>query len=167
LWLTTKDIFLHQTIAELAVGVDRELAPGLVDEVVVRGPAPLTPIQRWFFETEAQRPDHFTMSMSVELAEDVDGDALRRSVDALVAHHDVLRMRFEFVDGQWRQDVAPVESADVLRCCDLSGLDGAGQQIAMQQAAVAAETGLSITGGPLLRVVLFTLGAGQPSRLFW
>ena len=166
LWLTTKDIFLHQTIAELAVGVDRELAPGLVDEVVMRGPAPLTPIQRWFFETEAQRPDHFTMSMSVELAEDVDGDALRRSVDALVAHHDVLRMRFEFVDGQWRQDVAPVESADVLRCCDLSGLDGAGQQIAMQQAAVAAETGLSITGGPLLRVVLFTLGAGQPSRLF-
>jgi hypothetical protein len=37
-------------------------------------------------------------------------------VDALVEHHDALRMRFEFVDGQWRQDVAPVESADVLRC---------------------------------------------------
>src|SRR5205085_140488 len=94
LGLTTKDIFLRQTIASLALGGELELAPTAVDEAVIVGPAPLTPIQQWFFETEADYPDHFTMSMLVELVEDVDEDALRRSVTALVAHHEALRMRF-------------------------------------------------------------------------
>ncbi|MCA1682147.1 MAG: amino acid adenylation domain-containing protein, partial [Actinobacteria bacterium] len=59
LWLTTKDMFLRQTIAGLVVGVDLQLAPGPVDRGVVVGPAPLTPIQQWLFETETDRPDHF------------------------------------------------------------------------------------------------------------
>jgi hypothetical protein len=35
--------------------------------------------------------------------------ALRTALDALLAHHDALRLRFERVDGQWRQDNAPPE----------------------------------------------------------
>ncbi|MCA1682055.1 MAG: condensation domain-containing protein, partial [Actinobacteria bacterium] len=166
LWLTTKDIFLRQTIAELAASVEMELAPAAVDEAVVVGPAPLTPIQHWFFQTEADCLNHFTMSMFVELAEDVDEDALRRSVNAVVAHHDALRMRFEQVEERWRQDITAVEFAEVWRRCDLSGLDAEDQQIAMHDAAIAAQTSLDITGGLLLRAVLFTFGSKGAPRLF-
>ncbi|MCA1681713.1 MAG: amino acid adenylation domain-containing protein, partial [Actinobacteria bacterium] len=167
LWLTTKDVFLRQTIATLAAGMEMELAPELVDRDVVVGPAPLTPIQHWFFETEADCLNHFNMSMFVELGGDLDEDALRAALDMVVAHHDALRMRFEYTeDLQWRQEVASVESAEVLRRCDLSGLDDEGQQIAMEQAALAAGTSVDITSGPLLRAVLFGLGSGRAPRLF-
>ncbi|MCA1695929.1 MAG: condensation domain-containing protein, partial [Actinobacteria bacterium] len=104
--------------------------------------------------------------MFVELAQDVDEEALRRSVTAVAAHHDALRLRFEQIEGQWRQHLTTVESAQLWRRCDLSGLDAEDQQIAMHDAAIAAQTGLDITSGPLLRVVLFTFGSGRAPRLF-
>ncbi|MGH3815010.1 MAG: amino acid adenylation domain-containing protein, partial [Pseudonocardiaceae bacterium] len=164
--ITSKDIFLYQTIAALTQGVDMELVPQPVDCAVVVGPAPLTPIQRWFFATHGVLR-HFTMSILVELPDDVDAEAMAQAVDAVVAHHDALRMRFDLVDGQWRQDVAPVESVDVFQRCDLSDLDDDGQRTAMVEAALAAQTTLDGTSGPLLRAVLFTLGPGRAPRLFW
>ncbi|HLB76738.1 MAG TPA: condensation domain-containing protein, partial [Candidatus Dormibacteraeota bacterium] len=164
--LTSKDIFLYQSIAELATTVGEELAPGPVDHDLIVGPAPLIPIQHWFFETQPDARNHFTMSMLVELAEDLDTDALRRAMDAVVAHHDALRMRFEHVDGQWLQDVAPSESEELLRRCDLSDLDGESQRDAMEQAAIAAQSNLDITRGPLLKAVLFTFGQGRRPQLF-
>jgi amino acid adenylation domain-containing protein/non-ribosomal peptide synthase protein (TIGR01720 family) len=107
------------------------------------------------------------MSMFVELPEDLDQGALGAALDMVVAHHDALRMRFALVDGQWCQDVASGEAAAVvLRRCDLSELDAEGQQAAMEDAALAAQTSLDITNGPVLRVVLFILGSGRAPRLF-
>src|SRR5207248_8825211 len=124
----------------------------------IAGPTPLTPIQHWFFETHAETANHFNQSMTVELAEDVDAEALQRAMDAVVAHHEALRMRFALVDGSWVQDVAPSEAASVFRRCDLSALDADAQRSAMEQAAITAQTSLDITDGPLLRAVLFVLG---------
>jgi amino acid adenylation domain-containing protein/non-ribosomal peptide synthase protein (TIGR01720 family) len=165
--ITSKDVFLYQTIAELAAGVDLQPAPQRVDHALIAGLAPLTPIQQWFLQTETETPNHFTMSMLVELAEDVDQDTLRAAFDAVVTHHDALRMRFQLADGQWRQDTTPGESAEVFQRCDLSGLDNDDQRITMEQAAIAAQTSLNIASGPLLRAILFTLGPGRASRLFW
>ncbi|MGH3780153.1 MAG: condensation domain-containing protein, partial [Pseudonocardiaceae bacterium] len=177
LWFTTKDIFLRQTIAELVSSVEMEVAPELVDRDVVVGPAPLTPIQHWFFDANADCLNHFNMSMFVELAGDLDEDALCAALDTVVAHHDALRMRFDHTDellaesnsdtaGEWRQDVASAEPAEVLRRCDLSDLDVDGQWSAMQEAALAGQTSVDITGGPLVRAVLFVLGSGRAPRLF-
>ena len=121
--MTSKDIFFHQTIAELAVAVTAEPGAELASRDLVVGPAPLTPIQRWFFTTHGAQ-SHFNQSVVVELAEDLDSDALSVAVDALVAHHLALRMRFfparsaraasiDTVDNQWCQDVAPTEPAEV------------------------------------------------------
>ncbi|MCA1672981.1 MAG: condensation domain-containing protein, partial [Actinobacteria bacterium] len=164
--LSTKDIFLRQSVAELVVGVQMESAPDPLEDPVVVGPVALTPIQHWFFETETDHPDHFTMSMFVELVEDLDHDALARSVDAVVGQHEALRTRFAHIDGQWRQDIGVGEPVEVFERCDLSGLGGADQQIAMEEAALTAQTGLDIRTGPLVRMVLFTLGSGCAPRLF-
>src|SRR5207245_1024437 len=50
LGLATKDLFLHQTIESLA-RVVTEVAAGPGEPAMVSGALPLTPIQRWFFET--------------------------------------------------------------------------------------------------------------------
>ncbi|MFC0430431.1 non-ribosomal peptide synthase/polyketide synthase [Kutzneria buriramensis] len=119
--LTSRDLFTHQTIAELALVVrslDATVAP------VIAGPAPLTPIQHWFFETYGPL-NHFTMSMLLELPADVDRDRLATAIDTVIDHHEALRTRFTCVDGVWQQEPmdAPTgvleESAEISR----DGLD--------------------------------------------
>ncbi|HEY4461127.1 MAG TPA: amino acid adenylation domain-containing protein, partial [Streptosporangiaceae bacterium] len=108
--LTSKDIFLHQTIGELSAAglLEQAALPSGADEEA--GPAPLGPIQRWFTQTAIGHLGHFTMSVFGELDDQADADALARSVDAVVARHDALRMRLVRRDGQWQQDVAPAET---------------------------------------------------------
>ncbi|HSZ29984.1 MAG TPA: condensation domain-containing protein, partial [Pseudonocardiaceae bacterium] len=101
-----------------------------------------------------------------ELVDGLDGDALSVALDAVVAHHPALRMRFSQESGEWRQDVAPAETSEVLRRCDLSDVDEHGRQSAMAQAAGDAQASLDITSGPLLRAVLFDFGVGHRSWLF-
>ncbi|MDQ3897571.1 MAG: amino acid adenylation domain-containing protein, partial [Actinomycetota bacterium] len=165
LGLTSKDIFLYQTVAELARAARSEAEPPRAERDPGTGPVPLTPVQHWFFDTDPVHRDHFNQSVMVELADAVDAEAVAQAVDAVVAHHDALRMRFARVNGRWAQEVAPCETASVFRRCDLSHLDGDRQRTALEEAATAAQTSLSITSGPLLRVVLFLLGA-DPPRLF-
>ncbi|HSZ28438.1 MAG TPA: condensation domain-containing protein, partial [Pseudonocardiaceae bacterium] len=163
--VTTKDIFFRQTIAELAASVEVEPLTELADSEVIIGPAPLTPIQEWFFTTHGALP-HFNQSFVVELAHDLDGDALGVALDAVVAHHAALRMRFSQVGGQWCQDVVAAQPGEVLRRCDLSDLDERSVEAAMAQAALAAQSSLDIADGPLLRAVLFGFGSGHRPWLF-
>jgi amino acid adenylation domain-containing protein/non-ribosomal peptide synthase protein (TIGR01720 family) len=163
LHLTTKDVFSHQTIAALApvVAVERTTH---AEQRPVHGPVPLTPIQHWLFETYATHPEQVGQSVLVELTGRPDEPALRRAVDAVLAHHDALRMRFERIDGEWRQHNAPPapDGPDaVTERHDLSGLD-ADEQTARAR-AVAAEINASfdLAGGPLLKAALFDRGTGR------
>ncbi|HJT04195.1 MAG TPA: amino acid adenylation domain-containing protein, partial [Pseudonocardiaceae bacterium] len=153
--VSTRDVFFSQTVAQLAatVGIG---AVGAPDDLVVAGPAPLTPVQRWFFETYGALA-HLNQSVAAELAGDLDREALSAAVDAVVAHHPALRMRFSQVDGQWWQDVAPTGGA-VLERRDVSGVPLGDQRAVMEQAAWAAQSGLDIAHGPVFRAVLFDAG---------
>ncbi|HEX6346256.1 amino acid adenylation domain-containing protein, partial [Umezawaea sp.] len=161
--LSSKDVFLHPTVAELAATATAAVEQ--VPDAPTAGPAPLTPIQEWFFETAPRAPHHFTMSTHVELAPGVDERALATAVDAVVAHHPALRTRFTRVDGRWAQEVVPTPPTGVLRVRDLSGLDERGQREAADTDALEAQSSLDLAAGPLVRAVLFRLGGGR-SRLF-
>ncbi|MEU4805248.1 non-ribosomal peptide synthase/polyketide synthase [Actinosynnema sp. NPDC023587] len=138
--LTSRDVFRHQTVAELALV--SASTPEAAPVRVFSGPAPLTPIQRWFFAEHGPLA-HFTMTLLVELEPEVEESVLREALRTVVAHHDALRLRFREVDGQWTQDVTAVEG-DVLT----TGSD-------LDADAVAARQHLDIGDGPLLRAVLF------------
>jgi amino acid adenylation domain-containing protein/non-ribosomal peptide synthase protein (TIGR01720 family) len=160
LHLMSKDIFLHQTIASLAPTV-AAAASDRSEQGPVTGPVPLTPIQRWFFQTHTVAPEHFDQWLLVELVEGVDEGVLRQALDALLAHHDALRMRFERVDGDWRQVNAPVQPVEVLARRDLSDVDGDEQRRMMERVAEEVHAGFDLAGGPLLKAVLFELGSGR------
>ncbi|HEU5160839.1 MAG TPA: amino acid adenylation domain-containing protein [Streptosporangiaceae bacterium] len=163
--LTAKDLFVHQTVAALAPVV----APvGDHDaDRPVTGDVPLTPIQRWFFGTHVVNPRHFNQSTVVELTADVDEQMVERALDALVVHHDALRMRFEPTGGQWRQHNAPpMPGTFVLGRRDLSGMAPDEQLAAMEKTADEVHVGFDLGRGPLLRGVLFIRGEGrQPCLL--
>ncbi|HEX6471811.1 MAG TPA: amino acid adenylation domain-containing protein [Streptosporangiaceae bacterium] len=176
--LTSRDLFVHQTVAALAASragaapAARPAGP----QGAVQGDVPLTPIQHWFFATHQAHPEHFDQSVLVELAERVDAAALRRAFDAVLAHHDALRMRFERVGGEWRQYNAPpaasgdaaagaAAGAGVLTHRDLSGMDADEQAAALRAAAGEIHAGFDLAAGPLLKAVLFDRGATRPAAL--
>jgi len=161
--LRTKDLFIHQTVAELAPVV-REEETGDSDGGPVVGPVPLTPIQHWFFQTHTVNPAHFNQSMLVELTDDLNLEALERALEALLWHHDALRMRFVQVDGQWRQRNAPVEPLGVLYRHDITLADPGEQLAAMESVANDVHASFDLGRGPLLKACLFRFVGGQGRR---
>jgi amino acid adenylation domain-containing protein/non-ribosomal peptide synthase protein (TIGR01720 family) len=163
--LTTKDLFMHQTIASLAPTVTAVDTDQPEQETVV-GPVPLTAIQHWFFATHGGNPHHFNQSVLVELTSELDRQALQVALESLLVHHDALRMRFEHVDGRWRQHNGPVETVQVLELRDLSKLDPADQPAELERIADDVHASFDLAAGLLLKAVLFELGRGQRPMLF-
>jgi hypothetical protein len=163
---TTKSLFLHQTIADLAPHVTTAAPSGDTGHEPVAGPVTLTPIQRQFFAEGRVSPHHFNQSMLLELTGEPDEEALRRALDALLVHHDALRMRFEQSGGEWSAYNAPAEPVTVLQCRDLPGIGPDAQMADMQKAADDVHASFDLGHGPLLKAVLFTRGDGQAPYLF-
>ena len=169
LHLTTRQMFDHQTVADLAAHLQ---AARRVDaeQGTVEGAATLTPIQRWFFARDLPSPHHFNQSVLLEVPEGVEAAHLREAMRALVAHHDALRLRFaRGADGAWTASHSSPEEAGegLFAAVDLSALrdDAAAQDAALAAEADKTQAGLDLARGPLVHALLFDLGPERPRRL--
>ncbi|WP_416235670.1 amino acid adenylation domain-containing protein, partial [Nodularia sp. UHCC 0506] len=106
LQLTPKQIFQHQTIAELAAVVTPNKS-SLPPQGMVTGAVRLTPIQYWFFEQELVNQHHFNQAVFLEYSEKLQQQVLVDTIKYLLLHHDMLRCQFVSGDlfTQRRRDV--------------------------------------------------------------
>jgi amino acid adenylation domain-containing protein/non-ribosomal peptide synthase protein (TIGR01720 family) len=165
-----RQLFQHRTIAELAGAIQQSSVanptePTKAERDEAFGELPLTPIQRRFFEHRLPNPHHYNQSVMLEADAAPDPDTLRAVVAKLVAHHTSLLLRFTETEGVWHQSYADSEQHEVVSYVDLSHLAGDEQRRQLEAQAAATQAGLNITQGPLLRAVLFDLGAGRGARL--
>ncbi|GLW91316.1 hypothetical protein Aglo03_21320 [Actinokineospora globicatena] len=107
LLLTARDVFVHQTVADLAPHVTEVGADTRPETGPESGAVPLTPIQRWFFDHYTAHPHLFDQTCVVDLGAPVHPDALAAAMFAVLEHHDALRMRFTRA-ADWHQDNAAV-----------------------------------------------------------
>ena len=171
LHLTAKQIFDHQSIAELAEAAMELQDIILAEQGLVEGEAPLTPVQQWFFEQDVADAHHFNQSVMLKLDRSVTPDLLRSAWEAVLWQHDALRMRYARLEsGRWLQTFRPSEHAETLlsevfEVVNLSGLPVAlrGEQITQLAGQVQAE--LSLAKGPLVRALYFDVGRDQPARM--
>ncbi len=168
--LTARQIFRHPTVRELARVAERIGASGEArgeEELHAPGEVPLTPAQGWFFEQEFGRPHHWNWDLATLLTVQQPCDPGRLSValDRLALHHDALRLRFFRAPEGWRQQLAESGEGVPCLCVDLSALAEAFHPAAMDAAAASAQASLALGRGPLMRAVLFDLGAARPARL--
>ena len=162
--VSVKQLFQHQTIAELAALAGP--APRLLaDQGVVTGPVPLTPIQHWFFEQQLPVLQHWNQAMLLEVPPAWEPALLAEAVQHILWHHDALRLRFRQEASGWRQVNAAAEEQPVVSQITLASLAPAQQQAALEAVATDLQASLDLSVGPLLRVALFDLGAQQPARL--
>jgi amino acid adenylation domain-containing protein/non-ribosomal peptide synthase protein (TIGR01720 family) len=161
--LSPKQLFKHQTIAELAAVAGGEPLPE-AEQGALAGPVPLTPIQHWFFAQDLADPHHFNQSVLVEVRSGLAPALLCRGLESLVAHHDALRHRFERGEDGWMQMGVAAETASIFGVLDFAVLaGGAGEE--MRRVAEALQASLDLARGPLIRAALFLAPAGDPARL--
>ena len=164
--LTPKQLFQHQTIAELSRVVDT--LPALqVQQGLVTGALPLSPIQRRFFELELPERQHWNQSLLLEPRQALKPELVAQALKHLLAHHDALRMRFARDESEagWQQINADLGATVPFTYVDLAGLAIDQQRCALESASAMLQASLDLARGPLLRVTLFELAAAQPGRL--
>jgi non-ribosomal peptide synthase protein (TIGR01720 family) len=128
----------------------------------------LTPIQRWFFAQNLAQPHHWNQSLLFEVRQPLSGAVLRQVMGWLVERHEGLRLRFVREGEKWQQRLSPASSeagASAVSEIDLSRVARSAQREALERAAAQVQASLDLEAGPLLRAVLFELGAGQAQRL--
>ncbi|KAB8334017.1 AMP-binding protein, partial [Scytonema tolypothrichoides VB-61278] len=162
--LSAKQMFEHQTIAELAA-VASCVGANQVEQGVVSGVLPLTPIQQWFFEENFASPAHWNQAVLLEMQPGIQPNLLQQVVHSILVHHDALRLRFESTDSDWVQVNAVVDDTVPFTVVDLSALPQAEQLAAIQAKAAELQASLNLSGGPLVRVAWLNLGFELNSRL--
>ncbi|MFM0320801.1 condensation domain-containing protein, partial [Paraburkholderia nemoris] len=98
-----------------------------MEQAEVHDVVPLTPIQRSFFERFEAAPSHWNQAVLLRVRGGLEVAVLERALQALVARHDALRLRFvrageagligagerdaaEASTRGWTQQVAPVQT---------------------------------------------------------
>ncbi|PTR07479.1 non-ribosomal peptide synthase protein (TIGR01720 family)/amino acid adenylation domain-containing protein [Nitrosospira sp. Nsp5] len=160
---TPRQLFEQPTIAGLlTVANTGSIA---AEQGIVTGTAPLTPIQRWFFEQELADPQHYNQAVLLTVSRDIDDNRWIRVFDQLLAHHDALRLRFFRTGDGWIQTLADPGSATPYRRIDLSGVARSQRMAAVEEQAAQVQASLDLSRGPLLRAALFDFGPGEEASL--
>lgn len=163
--VTSKQLFQHQTIAELAPHA-KVATPLDQTEEVVQGLAPLTPIQRWFFAQDLPSSHHWNQSVLLDIRGQIDPALLQESLKHVFAAHDALHLRFTFEHGDWQQRYASAERAVPLQVCDLRATPVVEQDTAIVQAVNEMQASFRLSSGPICGCILFDLGMERLAKLF-
>ncbi|WP_244478976.1 non-ribosomal peptide synthetase [Methylobacterium sp. Leaf106] len=158
--VTPRQIFEHQTVTALARVIARP--DGAETTVSVpEGPAPLTPIQHWFFEQPMARRDHWNQSLELDARVRLDADRLGDALAALVAHHEALRYAFgRDATGAWIQEpISPAMLAEPLSIVEVESDDEA------RVCFLAAERSLNLADGRVFAAILANFPDGRQRLL--
>ncbi|QHF49930.1 non-ribosomal peptide synthase/polyketide synthase [Pseudomonas sp. S49] len=159
---TPKDLFQHQTIAALALVAQTGEALQLIDQQPVTGSTALLPIHQEFFAQAIPDRHHWNQSVMLKPTQALDPQLLEHALDALVLHHDSLRLDFvEQADGWGAQyrDVATQAGETILWQVDVADL------AALEALGEKAQRSLQLSGGSLIRAVLANLADGTQRLL--
>jgi amino acid adenylation domain-containing protein/non-ribosomal peptide synthase protein (TIGR01720 family) len=161
--LNVKQLFQHQTVAELAM-VAGNVETIQAEQGLVTGSIPLTPIQHWFFEQNLPEPAYFNQSVLLEVPHDLKLEVLNQALQQLLWHHDALRLRFVQEDAGWTQTHTDVDGSISLTCVDLSKTAPQQQAAILETHATKLQASLNLSQA-LMQAALFNFGGQQPARL--
>ncbi|MGG1080130.1 surfactin non-ribosomal peptide synthetase SrfAA [Bacillus subtilis] len=159
--LEMKDLFQHPTIEELTQYVER--AEGKqADQGPVEGEVILTPIQRWFFEKNFTNKHHWNQSVMLHAKKGFDPERVEKTLQALIEHHDALRMVYREENGDIVQAYKPIgESKVSFEIVDLYGSDEEMLRSQIKILANKLQSSLDLRTGPLLKAEQYRTEAGD------
>ncbi len=171
------EVFEHRTVRALAAAINPaesepepvvDAPPAEHDDRGV-GEVALTPIMHWARERGGPIDGDHQYAL-VGLPTDVDGGRLAATLQAVLDHHDALRIRLTRVVGDhvWSLAVRPrgeVVASELLHYVDVSNVAPADLDDVMREHARAAQARLAPEAGVVVQAVHFDHGGAKPNRL--
>ncbi len=160
--LDVSHLFQYPTIREVARHAEE--VRKTIGQGPVSGRVELTPIQQWFFRMDFSQPHHWNQAFMLYRAEGFDEETVWPALEALVRHHDALRMVYRFDgNGTVQYNRAPGEGRGVtLEVLDLSHVEEHDRLArAVEKEAGRVQAGIDLTRGPLLKAALFRTAGGD------
>jgi amino acid adenylation domain-containing protein/non-ribosomal peptide synthase protein (TIGR01720 family) len=145
--VSIQDIIMYPVIGDMASKVKE--TSSVIDQEIVEGNIPLSPIQAFFFSNSSESRHHFNQSVLLKSDRSLSEEGISMVLDRLAAHHDALRMTYSRSSDGWDQRnngldqryamevIENAEEPDFIRHCERF------------QAEFSLET------GPLFRVCIF------------
>ena len=162
---TIRDLFVHPVLGDLArflEGAARAELPPIVP-TERNGQIPLSFAQKrlWFLAQMKGVSEAYHISGGLRVKGELDGAALRRALDRIVARHEALRTSFACIDGEPVLQIAPAaESSFNLIEHDLRQYDDAQGEFT-RLATLEASASFDLEHGPLIRGRLVRLAADE------
>jgi amino acid adenylation domain-containing protein/non-ribosomal peptide synthase protein (TIGR01720 family) len=161
--LTVKQLFANPTIAQLATVAATTKARS-IEQGLVSGTLPLTPIQHWFFQQELPEKHHFNQSFILTVPSDLNIERLEQVWQQLLVHHDGLRLRFTQKDTIWQQNHAVPTDNITIKRFDLSKVPETEIETVIETRANELQASLNLSEN-LVQVAFFWLGIDKKARL--
>lgn len=123
-FIRVKDIFDYPTIRSLYDNVLKNrklLCDCIAEQGKLEGSLPMLPIQQWFFAKDLHNRNVWNQSFGIRTLA-LDLNKLEKAISGLVAHHDILRLRFGHNELGWYQYYDGNLSPIPLRTLDVSEL---------------------------------------------
>ena len=157
--IKTKDIFEALDFKELAARIVRNTKE--IDQKIVVGDIPLTPIQLNFFTSPSFKTHHhFNQSVILKSALQVDNKMLEFCLENLTTHHDALRITYKKEKDVWTQYNHDTSNKSYsIEFYDLQNTADALKK--MNQLAQGIQSSFDLENGPLFKVGHFRLSDGD------
>ncbi|TYS13037.1 hypothetical protein FZC78_22540 [Rossellomorea vietnamensis] len=163
--LTPKDIIASPTIGELSSKVSNESK--YISNTIINSKniIPMSPSKYWFFDKDYINPNHFNNSWIYEVNMDLDIHKFEEVLNILTNHHDSLNIKYFKEDMNWRQSISQTTKNIDFIVYDLSQLNKQEKKMKIDKLNRDHQLKLSITSGPLLKVILFKMGENERDQL--
>ncbi|MEH1973942.1 MAG: beta-ketoacyl synthase N-terminal-like domain-containing protein [Nostoc sp.] len=154
--LTSQQMFMHQTIAELATATG-VAETNLSEKSSINRELYLTPIQHRFFEQNQADAHSWNQSLILEMQQICDPKVLKQAVKYVIEYHDVFRLRFLQKESGWQQIKANTNDIMVYKHLDLSALPENQQKYAFESAIAELQSNFNLSEGTLVKVAFIEL----------
>ncbi len=162
--ISAEHFFAQPTIAGQVAGAEQS-SQIKIESGLIKGRAPLLPIQHWFFEKITIDPHQWNWSLLLSMNSDLELNCIERAIQKLLHHHDALRLSFEFKDNAWIQSFNQPGIEIPLTVVDLQHQSESSLLTTINQHADSANKEFALDRAPLLRFVLFRTSQGSSDRL--
>jgi len=162
--ITVGELVRAPTIAELAARAG-EAATIRAEQGLVVGRCRPLPGQLMFFELNPPHKHLATTGAVIEVSEPLAADTLKRALEALLRHHDTLRIRAFEDHGTWHLELGEMPRELPFQHVDLSGCAESELDCARSGLIDELQRGFDLARGPLFRAVLVDYGGKRPQQL--
>jgi len=152
-----RDLFRNPTIAELSefvVPIEKE-----IDQAIVTGKLPLTPIQIDFLGLSETDMHHYNQSVMLYSKERLELDAINRVFGKIQEHHDMLRTTLKYENESYFQVIKdtslPVSIKEYNFINETNGND------LLLKEGEKLQASIDLVNGPLMKLALFHLSDGD------